>query len=112
MDQPSTIELLQRARRGEREAAEELLRRYLPRLRGWATGRLPRWARESVDTDDLVQDTLMNTLRHLDTFEPRGEGALQYYVRQALRNRIADEMRKVGRRPPRDTGERDEEQAP
>lgn len=94
-----SIDLLRRARQGEREALDLLLQRYLPRLRGWATGRLPRWARNCVDTDDLVQDTLMNTLRHLDTFEPRGEGALQFYLRQALRNRIADEVRKVGRRP-------------
>jgi len=35
----------------------------------------------------------------LKEFEPRGSGAFQAYLRQALRNRIADRLRQVGRRP-------------
>ena len=37
--------------------------RYLAPLRRWARGRLPQWARDMRDTDDLVQDTLLHTLR-------------------------------------------------
>lgn len=95
----STLELVRRARGGDREALERLLQRFLPRLRRWATGRLPRWARQDVDTDDMIQDALMRTCERLAEFEPRGEGAMQAYLRQALRNRIADELRKVARRP-------------
>lgn len=34
------------------------------------------------------------TLRHLDGFEHRGDGALQAYLRQAIVNRIRNELRK------------------
>ena len=49
--------------------------RYLPRLSRWASGRLPRWARDLSDTDDLVQDTLIRSVANLGHFEARGEGA-------------------------------------
>ena len=35
----------------------------------------------------------------LDAFEPRHEGALQAYLRQAVMNRIRDEIRRSGRAP-------------
>jgi RNA polymerase sigma factor (sigma-70 family) len=60
---------------------------------------LPRWTRDLRDTEDLVQETLVQTLRHIDDFEPRHEGALQAYLRQALINRVRDEVRRVGRYP-------------
>ncbi|MGQ0736834.1 MAG: RNA polymerase sigma factor [Acidobacteriota bacterium] len=42
---------------------------------------------------------MLQTLKHLDTFEARGEGALQAYLRKAVMNRIRDHIRRVGRRP-------------
>ena len=73
--------------------------RYLPRLSRWASGRLPRWARDLSDTDDMVQDTLIRSVANLDHFEARGEGALQAYLRGAVMNRIRDEIRRRGRQP-------------
>ena len=100
MDQSqSTLDLLQRARGGDREALDVLFARYLPMLRRWATGRLPRWARDLTDTHDLVQETLLQTFKRIDGFEYRGEGAFQAYLRQVLLNRIRQELRKAGRRP-------------
>jgi len=93
----STADLLQRARHGDTDALNELFSRYLPSLRRWARGRLPRWTRDVRDTDDVVQETLIQTLKHLGSFEPRHEGALQAYLRQALVNRVRDEVRRVGR---------------
>lgn len=46
-----------------------------------------------------MQETLVQTLRRIDEFEPRHEGALQAYLRQALVNRVRDEIRRVARRP-------------
>ncbi len=89
-----TSDLLDRARAGDERALNELFERHLPRLRRWASGRLPRWARDIADTADLVQDTMFMTLRHLDAFEQRGDGALQAYLRQAIVNRIRSELRK------------------
>jgi len=96
---PSTLTLLTRAREGDRSALDELFARHLPSLRRWARGRLPGWARDLADTQDLVQDTLLETFKHVDGFEHRGHGAMQAYLRQAILNRIRNELKRAGRRP-------------
>jgi RNA polymerase sigma factor (sigma-70 family) len=93
-----TSDLLDRARAGDEEALNTLFARHLPTLRRWASGRLPRWARDIADTTDLVQETVIATLRHLDRFEDRGDGALQAYLRQAVINRIRNEIRRLASR--------------
>jgi RNA polymerase sigma-70 factor (ECF subfamily) len=95
----STLVLIARARAGDAQALDHLLARHLAPLRRWTRGRLPRWARDLADTDDLVQDTLLNTFRNIDDFDVRGAGALQAYLRQAILNRVRDELRKHKRRP-------------
>jgi RNA polymerase sigma factor (sigma-70 family) len=97
-DEP-TIELVLRARAGDRLAVEALLQRCLPSLTRWAHGRLPIAARGAIDTGDLVQEAVLHTLQRLDTFEPRHVGAMQAYLRQSVINRIRDEVRRVTRRP-------------
>ena len=95
----STLDLLGRARAGDQDALNELFKRNHAPLRRWARGRLPRWTRDMRDTEDLVQETLAQTLKHIDSFEHRHEGALQAYMRQALLNRVRDEVRRVNRYP-------------
>ncbi len=94
-----TVDLLTRVKAGDEAALERLLTRCLPALKRWAHGRLPACARDLQDTADLVQDTIVSALKRLDRFEPRHEGALQAYLREALVNRIRDIMRKKVRRP-------------
>jgi RNA polymerase sigma factor (sigma-70 family) len=96
----STSDLLGRARLGDQDALNELFKRNHAPLRRWARGRLPRWTRDLRDTEDLVQETLAQTLRNIGSFEHRHEGALQAYMRQALINRVRDEVRRVNRYPP------------
>lgn len=93
----STFELIDRVRCGDRHALELLFARHLKPLQRWATGRLPGWARDLADTDDLVQDTLLRTFKRIEEFEPRRVGALQAYLRQAVLNRLRDELRRKGR---------------
>ncbi len=95
----SSLHLLRQAQAGDQDALNRLVARYLPRLKRWATGRLPLWARDLADTQDLVQETVVRAFRKIDGFEPRGEGALQAYLRQVLVNRVREELRRVGRRP-------------
>ena len=95
----STVELLNCARNGDQLALQRLFARHLRPLQRWASGRLPQWARDLTDTDDLVQDVLLQTFKRIRDFEPRGMGALQAYLRQAVVNRIRDELRRKGRRP-------------
>ena len=94
-----TVQLLARVKAGDSDALNRLFARYLPPLRRWASGRLPRWARDLTETQDLVQDTLVQVFKKIEGFEYRGEGAFQAYLRQALMNRLRNEIRRAGRRP-------------
>jgi RNA polymerase sigma-70 factor (ECF subfamily) len=96
----TTWQLLARARAGDPQALERLFARLLPPLQRWARGRLPKWARQMTETDDLVQDALAQTFRRLDHVEANSVGALGGYLRQAVLNRIRDELRRSGRTPP------------
>src|SRR5213592_4372362 len=99
LEPESTFSLLERARAGDRHAIEQLVARHRGPLKRWASGRLPRWARGMVETQDLVQETLFQTFKRIETFRPERVGALQAYLRQAVLNRIRDELRRVARRP-------------
>lgn len=94
----SSYALVMRARGGDDDALNDLFERYARRLRVWAHGRLPAWARGPADTADIVQDTLLQVIRKLGAFEPRHEGAFLGYVRMTLRNNITDRIRQARRR--------------
>lgn len=96
----TTSLLLTRAKAGDGVALDSLCRRLVPRLTRWATGRLPGSARSLLDTEDVVQDAVVQSLRHLQSFRPDGSGAFFAYLRQAVTNRIRDQIRR------RDVGER------
>lgn len=97
--QESTGALIARVRQGDERARDRLDRRFRSALRLWAHGRLPRKARDLVDTEDLVQTALARAYRSLDRFEDRRDGAFLAYVRQILLNRIRDEARRVRHAP-------------
>jgi RNA polymerase sigma-70 factor (ECF subfamily) len=90
--------LLSLLRRGDASVWNQLVKRMLPALSRWARGRLPRWARRRVDTDDLVQEAFVNLLRRLGGIvPPRSRHALRAYLQESIRNRIRDEVRRAGR---------------
>ena len=94
-----TVDVIRRVRSGDADARELLLRRFLPLLRRWAHGRLPRQIRDLNDTDDLVQVTLVKALSRLEDFDSAGPGAFLAYLRMALLNQVRDEIRRHQRRP-------------
>src|SRR5216683_1241757 len=96
---PASRELLRRARGGDSQALSRLFARYLPQLQRWAHGRVPAWARNAVDTADIVQETVLHTIRNLESFEPQREGALLGYLRRSLLNRVRDHFRHAARHP-------------
>ena len=98
-DGESTVELLSRVRAGEPHALEAIATRLLPRLKRWAAGRLPPSTRDLSETGDLVQETIVSVLARLNDFEPKHEAALNVYLREALANRIRNEIRRASRRP-------------
>jgi len=95
----TTFDLLERVKGGDAEALDQVFARYLPALRRWASGRLPRWTRDLMSTDDLVQETFIRAMKGINRFEMRHEGALHGYLRQAIVNRVRDEVRRGKRAP-------------
>lgn len=99
LEPETTYRLLEQAGAGDSAALDALCRRYLPRLRRWAAGRLPAASRDMIETDDLVQEVLASATRHVKTFEYRQERAFQAYVRKALHNRVLQEIERTRARP-------------
>jgi len=101
-DPESSMGLLRLAQAGNRQALDDLLARYLPRLQRWASGRLPIGIRTMNDTGDIVQEAVINALKNFNGIEIRTEGAFLAYLRQSVNNRIIDQFRRHLRHPKRD----------
>lgn len=95
----STSSLLDRIRAGDTSARDSLIQRYLPRLTRLARGRLPASLRGMKETQDLVQETFIRSLSHLEEFVDGGEGAFLAYLRRIFLNLVRDEIRSAARRP-------------
>ena len=98
----SSVDLLVKAQSGDEHALNQLLARYLPRLRRWASGRLPFGLRTMLDTGDLIQDAIVSALPHLRKLEIRSESAFLFYLQRAVKNRIIDLHKRSRRRPIRE----------
>ena len=90
----STATLLLKVKAGDNNAREQLCKIYIPLLSKWAHGRLPKYARDMAETDDLVQVSLMKALEKLDSFTPIREGSFLSYLRKILLNNIRMEIRR------------------
>jgi RNA polymerase sigma-70 factor (ECF subfamily) len=93
----STIHLLDRARRGDRSALSVLIERAAPPVRRWARGRLPSYLRHDANTEDVMQDAVLRTLKNIKNFQHRTVGGLQAYLRKSVVNRIRDLIRGLSR---------------
>ena len=97
--QESTRTLLRRVKGGDDEALDVLYGRYLSPLQRFARYRLPDGARDLLETNDIVQEAVLGSLRNLDRFKPERTGSFHAYLRSGVLNRIRDEFRRLGRQP-------------
>lgn len=81
------LALVERCRRGELEAFEELYRAHAGRLYGLAF----RMLGNQADAEDLLQDIFLSAHRKLDSF--RGEAALGTWLYRLATNQILDHLR-------------------
>ena len=95
----TSFELVKRACAGDRDAENEICRRYMPRLYRWARGRVPVAARPAHETGDVVQDVLIRAIRSFPEFEVRHEHSFPAYLRTILANKLLDMARAGQRRP-------------
>ena len=98
----SSIDLFIGFRAGDKDALNQLLERYLPRLKRWASKQMPWGRRTMEETADFVHDAVLNALSHLGSLEIRTQRSLWVYLCQAVQNRIYDHYRHIGRVPGRD----------
>lgn len=81
------VALVDRCRRGELGAFEELYRAHAGRLYGLAC----RMLGNQADAEDLLQEIFLSAHRKLDTF--RGEAALGTWLYRLAMNQILDHVR-------------------
>jgi RNA polymerase sigma-70 factor (ECF subfamily) len=94
----STVQILDRAREGDLAAAEALIARISPSVRRWARGRVPAQVRHDANTEDVVQDVMLNVLKRLKRVRYGTVGGFQAYLRTSVVNRIRDLIRGSKRR--------------
>ena len=88
-------ELINRMRRGEQRAFDAFFDAFAARLGAFAARRS---ALDAAALEDIVQMTMINAIRSLETF--RGGSTLFTWLCQICRNQLADARRKAARQPP------------
>jgi RNA polymerase sigma-70 factor (ECF subfamily) len=100
-----TMELLGRAQAGNRAALNELLERYSDRVFRIVRIRMGARLRGTVESCDIVQNTLKKAAEKLGSFQPRGHAALIQWLAAIAENQIrdaADRLKKREREVPID----------
>ena len=90
---PTDWELVQSARRGDREAFRSLVERYQHKVTALATGML----RNRDDALDVVQDTFTKAYQSLDRF--KGESSFYTWLYRITLNQCIDHQRRSARLP-------------
>jgi RNA polymerase sigma-70 factor (ECF subfamily) len=85
-----SVELVRRARAGNRDALERLLERYAKPLRGLVRLHMSREARRAVESMDIVNETLEVAARKIETFEPRSRASILYWLEDIAVKKLSD----------------------
>jgi RNA polymerase sigma-70 factor (ECF subfamily) len=96
MDQadPSiTILQLRRAKEGDREALNDLLERYLPRVRSAVAVLVGQLPSQIADLDDILQEVLISAADSLGRFESRSDGTFMSWLATIALNKVRDRKR-------------------
>lgn len=87
------VELLDRARRGDRDATDRILSLYRPYLRLVVGGKLPKLAARRMDGSDIVQHTLIDAERGLPDFRGGSEPELTAWMVKLLERNLLQSIR-------------------
>ena len=87
-------ELIQRCRKGESLALDDLFNRYRQYLRLLAEAQLGRRLRTKCDASDLVQQTLLEAYKDFAGFQGAHEGELLAWLRRILAHNLCNEARR------------------
>ena len=98
-DSTSTVTLWQQATAGDRRALELVISRMRPYLRRVWRVRLQQSARHLVETEDLLQESLIRAMKHLPQFQGQSIQDFRNWLHAVFRNLVIDEARKGLRVP-------------
>lgn len=85
---PDLDELVRRCRKGDREAADLLYRRYAGLVRHIVRSHMSDSLRQLYDSTDLQQSLFATVLEDLPEFDYRGELAFEAWLRKATVNKV------------------------
>ncbi|MCA9628396.1 MAG: RNA polymerase sigma factor [Myxococcales bacterium] len=91
---PEVLDLVVRARDGDRAAFGDLYSLIGPSVRAAIRAKFPAW--DSADVEDVAQETWLNALEKLDT--QRKTGGFEGWICSIARNKAIDRHRKEGLR--------------
>jgi RNA polymerase sigma-70 factor (ECF subfamily) len=83
-----SLELVQRAQEGDREALDRLLERHSARVLAIVRYRLGTRLRESVESGDILQETFLAAVKAFPNFEMRDEGSLIHWLAKLVERQI------------------------
>ena len=82
----SAKKLVRRAQRGERDAFEELVEHYRPRLQAAVRRRIGSFLSRKIEVEDVLQETFLKAFQSLRTFENRGDDAFYVWLKGISEN--------------------------
>jgi len=90
-----TLFQLRSAQTGDREALEQLFTRYRDRVLQVVSILVGRRRKDLAwDEEDIVQDTLFEAFRSLESFEPTTDGAFLHWLSKLAENNVRDAIRR------------------
>jgi RNA polymerase sigma-70 factor (ECF subfamily) len=90
---PGSDDLVLRASRGDAASIDQLLLRYLPRLRAFVRARVDGELRARESSSDLVQSVCREVLDHAGTFTYEGEERFRAWLFTTALNKIRQRAR-------------------
>src|SRR5688572_24863225 len=93
MTSDDTVDLIQRAVRGERAALERLLLDYFARLSAHIERRMPTPLQSVVGVEDIVQSTFTNVFQSIAQYEVRDGATFLSWLLAIADNQLRDAVR-------------------
>ncbi|HEY1376761.1 MAG TPA: sigma-70 family RNA polymerase sigma factor [Gemmataceae bacterium] len=96
MSEPTSLTLLERARRRDPQGWSRLVALYGPLVEHWCR----RGGARPADAADIAQEVFLAVADGLTDFERRRPGSFRAWVRGITRHKLLDYHRRAGRHPP------------
>ena len=91
MQRMETAALVERARQGSSEELDALLGRCTPKLLALIRLRMGPQLRRSLESRDVLQNTLLKAFKGIDRFEGEGRESLMAWLARIAQNEIRDQ---------------------